>query len=252
MSGCEQAVGSPDWLCKPERLFASHNLKISQCVHLIAVGLGDCPDTSAVQPLVSLLHLQVDLCWYFEVNQAAAVSLAKIGDERALAVLIAFSKRDFGRDNCQHSINRAYFLDCVSYLRARLGAGYALGTENGTFLLAEAESAFERNDYGQSRFLFENILANMAPAHPSYTGATISLARSCAKMNDAIAAIRVIKPILDDLPKISKPKMLLDTRDWLRRCLHRYVPIYDHDFQLELCWNLGDGVIRRRSVTAFR
>ena len=156
-------------------------------------------------------------------------SLSKIGDERTLDLLEKF--------RAGNSRGRAHLEACISYLRARVSNQHSPATKAAPLeLLAQAEKAFAEENYGRTRILLENLLANIKQPDSAYLDATVLLARSCAKMNDVRTSVELIKPLLPKLPEKSRGAVSQEVASWLWSDLvfQQYAPINDENYRLAL------------------
>lgn len=223
----------------------------------IASSLEGCRDPTAVEALIVLL----DFAYYWDVSQAAMVSLSKIGDEHTLDLLDTSSATD--------SRKPANWAACISYLRARISnQDFSMGKAAPQRLLAQAKGAFKRGDYGQARIVLETLLAsidqpdltfqadkmstrgdhgqaqilprglreNIARSHTTFYDATILLARSCAEMDDVGRSVELVKPLLPNLSANSWRAVSQEVVLWLWSDLafQQYTPINDDDYRLAL------------------
>lgn len=214
----------------------------------IADSLADCGSPKAIDVLTALLNFD----YYWDVSEAAITALSKIGNKQTLDLLEKYKTGN--------SRVHAHWKACISYLRARLSNQPSPATKSTpTELLARAKEAFAKEDYGQTRVLMENLLANIAQSdfvHPEdsnliaylHTGtnieqsdtilieAKILLARACAAMNDVKTSIEVIRPILPELPEESRRTIYEELVSWLWSDLvfQQYTSINDENYQLAL------------------
>jgi hypothetical protein len=126
---------------------------------------------------------------------------------------------------------------CISYLRARVSNQHSPATKAAPReLLAQAEKAFAKENYGRARILLENLLANIEQSDSIYLDATVLLARSCAEMNDERTSVELIKPLLPKLPEKSRGAVSQEVASWLWSDLvfQQYTPINDENYRLAL------------------
>jgi len=190
----------------------------------IAISLGDCSDPSAREALTRLLDSV-----YWDLREAAILSLAKIGDVETLHLLQTFSTR-----NSKEEFARR---EAIRYLEARITNQLSIVTGvPAPELIEQAMQAFATDNYGQARFLLENIAATMEEDHPSYFDVMILLSRTCAKMGDSSRAIHVIKSVLDKLPEESRYQVSKELASWLWNHLvfEAYDPANDEDYLLAI------------------
>jgi DnaJ domain len=187
--------------------------KARNVLRLITTSLGECNNHKGA---AEALFTALDFRLYFDLREAAATSLSKIGDEQMLALMEEFSGRvDEGRSSWSRS-SLPYLKNALGYLRARVGNRLS-PVPKGEFasLLIYAKSEHDMENYGHARFLLEHLLTDMPEQHPSYLEATMLLARSCAQMNDTKAAVQTIKPVFNDLIKNGGRTAINDVGSWL-------------------------------------
>jgi len=187
--------------------------KARNILRLIATSLGECKGHKrACTALLAML----DFPLYFDIRQAAATSLSKIGDEQTLALMEEFGRLvDEGRSSWSPSTQLS-LRNCIDYLRARVNdARLPVSTEQSPDLLIYAKREYEREHYGHARFVLENLLRNISERHPSHLDATVLLAGACAQMNDIRVAIEVIKPVFSELAKQNNRQTMTDIGNWL-------------------------------------
>jgi tetratricopeptide (TPR) repeat protein len=155
----------------------------------IARALGSYNDSRAIETLEKLAHSV-----YWDVQEASFLSLAKIGDRHTLKILRNLPPGSSSRlKTCRKN--------AISYLKVRLKSQLEAKTDSPPEELFElAKQTFDRNDYGQTIFLLENIASTIKQGHPLYFDIKVLLARAYAAMGDSSAAIHLIKPVLDKLP----------------------------------------------------
>lgn len=170
----------------------------------IAASLGnsDAPTTEA-----SLLEL-LNFNYYWDVAQAAAISLSKIGGEKALAAL------EQVRPGVTNSA-QSHLKDCASYIRARLDNSNRLVSGDLVPLLSQAEESFQQHKYGNARFLLENVLLYMGNREPQFADTSRLLACACAEMKDFESAIEIIRPVYESLRDSENLGALREISDWL-------------------------------------
>lgn len=191
----------------------------------IAKSLADCRNPKAIDALIALLNFN----YYWDVSEAAMISLSKIGDECTLDVL--------GRFRAGNSRGQKLWEACVSYLGARVSNQLSPATKAApAVLLTQAEEAFSMEDYGQTRFVLENLLANIEQSDPLYPNAALLLARSCAEMNDSRTSVELIKPLLSKWPERLRGSVSQEVASWLWNDLafQEYAPMNDEDYRLAL------------------
>jgi len=191
----------------------------------IASSLEKCKDPRTTEALTNLLNFN----YYWDVSEAAVTSLSKIGDKHTLDLL-----RKFRPGN---SRGQVHLEACISYLQARVNSRLSVTAEaSPPEMFAQAERAFVKENYGQTRMLLEDLITHTEPSHSLYSDTVTLLARSCAKMNDTRTAIELIKPILDKLPEKPRHKTSQDIVSWLWEDLvfREYTPTNDENYSLAL------------------
>lgn len=207
----------------------------------IAASLGSWPSDWSRQVLTELLHFT----YYWDVSEAAMTSLSKIGDGHTIKLLEQFTPT-----NSRGQANREA---CLSYLRARVRTRLPSAKTSTETLVAQAERAFEKQDFGRARLLLENHLASVQPSQPLYNKAVILLARSCAKMNDFRTSIELLKSILPTLSNRARHEIAVEMLSWLWSDLvfseydsgndDDYVLALDTQLDLALTSETPDGVL---------
>lgn len=204
--------------------------KTRQILNQIADSLGDCKSSKAIEVLICLA---LKFNYYWDVSEAAMISLSKIGDKHTLDLLENFRAGNlpgyahYGR----------FFEESISYLRARVNNQLSAAKKASTRqLLAQAETAFAEKNYGQARILLGNLLANTEQSDSIYLDATVLLARSCAGMNDVRSSVELVKPLLSKLPEKLRGTILQEVAFWLSidLMLQQYAPFNDEDYRLAL------------------
>ena len=185
--------------------------KARNTLHAISVALGRCNEAEAIRSLIGLLHFG----YYWDVAQAAAVALAKIGDANTLATLKTFGGGQNNGAAYWNQTGKEYLRQCISYLQTRVNQ-YSLLVDHDTLrLLTRAKLESERGNDGLARFLLENVAKDMPQDHPDFVDAMVLWARSCAKMNDYDRAIEVIRPVFPTLRERGDKITIGDVGSWL-------------------------------------
>lgn len=198
--------------------------KSRSTIRQIASSLGGYTDIEAQEALTSLLD-----SGYWDAREASVLSLSKIGDQHALHLLQTLTPRNSREETCLRN--------AISYLQARMANELPVATGIPTTeLIGCAEQAFATNDYGQARFLIENIVTTMEQRHPLYFDALVLLARACDGMTDSNEAIRLIKPVLSTLPAQCRRRVSQEMTIWLwsQLVFEPYDPANDEDYLLAL------------------
>lgn len=199
--------------------------KARETLRHIATSLEGCRDAKAIEALIPLLNFN----YYWDVSEAAMTTLSKIGDNSTVKLLDEF---EAGSPRGQ-----AHLEECISYLRARVSSYNSLRTTaTPRELLAQAEVAIAREDDGRARLMLENLLENIKESDPIYFDATILLARTCARMNDARTSVELIKPFLPTLSEESRSSIYEEVAKWLwsEWVFQSYDPIHDENYRLVL------------------
>jgi len=190
----------------------------------IMSSLSGCSDTQAQKALASLVYSVKD--WNWVEREAIILSLSKTGDQHTLQLLQNLPP-DSGRSEDRRK-------NAISYLQARIASQSLNETGKTTKeLIKSAKQAFDKSDYGQARFLLENVVTTI---DPPYFDVIILLSRACAEMGDVSEAIHLIKPVFAKLPVESQRQVSNELADWLWAylALEDYDPANDEDYLLAL------------------
>lgn len=199
--------------------------KTREILRLIAISLEDCQDQKAIGALITLLKFN----YYWEVNEAALISLSKIGDENTLRMLEKFKSDNWRLTSTLKAT--------IPYLRTRVSNKLCPAKKSSPQeLFSQAEKEFSNGNYGQARILLEFLHVNSDHLKNLFHDVSVLLARSCAKMNDTRTSVAVIKPILPKLSDKSQYDIYEELASWLwdDLILSEYDSINDENYILSL------------------
>lgn len=197
----------------------------------VAVSLGNGGVAGIESALLGLLRFD----YYWDVAQAAATALSKVGGANSLAALDQFRAKATGT-------GESYLRNCLSYLRARLDKSNALVGGDQSGLLAQARQEARLGNYGIVRFLLENLIIHMLREHPQFDEMTALWARSCAEMNDFETAVEIVRPVYAALRDGGHLETLDEIGQWLWNAtlpFEKYHDGLDDHYQWALELNLS-------------
>jgi hypothetical protein len=160
---------------------------------------------------------------------ASVSSLAQIGDHNTLKLLQTTFSSNGREDACLQN--------AISYLQSRIQNKLSTTFDTSiSKLIGHAKEAITQQDYGQARFLLENVATNIDQSHKSCLEIASLLAQTYAEMDEPAKAINLIKPILINWPIKSNRKIYEELTNWLWSYLvfEEYDPTNDEEYLLAL------------------
>jgi len=190
---------------------------------LLASTLGECKSKKAIEALIKLQNFK-----YWDVSEAAIVSLSKIGDADTLAILNKYSPSN---QSVRNTLNK-----CISYLQARLQQSPGFTSKDSSVNIALAKRYYSKQNYGQARIVLEYLLSFTEDSDPLYIDAVLLLSGYCAEMSDLKVALDLITPILHKIPIKIRYKAITEVGGWLWSYLltKKYAQIDDQYYFLAL------------------
>lgn len=219
----DKLVQLNDWeeifkYAKPENYSPRILPKARELLCKVATELEKCNHPDGIKILEELLGFR----YYWNLTDAAMVSLSKIGNESSLEAFRNFQVRNVREQELLNS--------CISYLQARINSKKSISSIHSNLeLFSLAREHFNKNNYGQARLLFESLLTSIQKEDKIYKEIILMLSKSCAEMQDpkkAITYIRLIYLKLDNKERLTIAKGVADWL-WSYLVFQKYFPAND-------------------------
>jgi len=226
----DKLVQLNDWeeifkYAKPEDYSPKILPKAREILCKIAIELGESNHPGGITILEELLGFR----YYWDLTDAAMVSLSKIGNESSLEAFRNFKARNVSEQELLNS--------CISYLQARIKSKKMISsTHSNLELFSLAQEYFNKNNYAQARLLFESLLNSIQKEDKIYKEIILMLSKSCAKMHDPKKAIAYIRLIYLKLENKERLSIAEDVAGWLWSYLvyQKYSPSNDLFYKLAI------------------
>jgi hypothetical protein len=160
---------------------------------------------------------------------ASMSSLAQIGDHDTLKLLQSVVPSNGREASCLQS--------AITYLKSRIDNKLPSTSNIPTAeIMEQAKQAIARQDFGQARFLLENIAINIDKSHELDFEIVRLMTQVYAEMDEQAKAISLIKPRLTDLPMNSNREFYEELTSWLWNyfVFEEYDPANDDEYLLAL------------------